>query len=491
MNSTRRCSGRKRPAATVPSSPRRSAGPAPCWWTQRASRSWPAVIRSATWPPGTSCRRPCTSGWGRSGWGRSGWRAADDAATGRATISGWTPPGWAGSRWSGISPPWPACAGRGGSTRRPSHPGRAGRPLRLRRHPGRDGRPDLGSRALRRRGSRVNRGARSQPPRVQLPDRGPDHRAARRGAARPGPARPARPAAAAARGPGRGPGRPPGPGRGHVPARRGGPRSRGPGTAAADARAGRPAAARWTRTAPRRPACTRLRSWSCGRPGPPREPRLSSVAGRAAGRAGRPRRHTVLRAEGGRGRPGPSARKPGWRYDRERDRHRAADRRGAGSGGHLAHRPRRARRGPALRPRHHLGRDRRAGRPGGGRGGGPGTGRAGRSPSRPGRPRGGGIPPETAEPRHADGDRIGRGTEVLRIRGPLRELLGAERTLLNVLTHLSGIATATRAWADALAGTGCAVRDTRKTTPGSASSRSTPCAAAAAPTTGWAWATPR
>jgi nicotinate-nucleotide pyrophosphorylase (carboxylating) len=78
----------------------------------------------------------------------------------------------------------------------------------------------------------------------------------------------------------------------------------------------------------------------------------------------------------------------------------------------------------------------------------------------------GGIAPEAAEARHADGDRIGRGAEVLRIRGPLRELLGAERTLLNVLTHLSGIATATRAWADALAGTGCAVRDTRKTTPG-------------------------
>ena len=38
--------------------------------------------------------------------------------------------------------------------------------------------------------------------------------------------------------------------------------------------------------------------------------------------------------------------------------------------------------------------------------------------------------------------------------------------MLNFLTHLSGIATATRAWADALAGTGCAVRDTRKTTPG-------------------------
>ena len=77
-----------------------------------------------------------------------------------------------------------------------------------------------------------------------------------------------------------------------------------------------------------------------------------------------------------------------------------------------------------------------------------------------------GIPPGAAEPLRADGDRINGGAEVLRIRAPLRELLGAERTLLNFLTHLSGIATATRAWADALSGTGCAVRDTRKTTPG-------------------------
>ncbi len=77
-----------------------------------------------------------------------------------------------------------------------------------------------------------------------------------------------------------------------------------------------------------------------------------------------------------------------------------------------------------------------------------------------------GVPPEAAEPRHADGDRIAAAAEVLRIRSGLRELLGAERTLLNVLTHLSGIATATRAWADALSGTGCAVRDTRKTIPG-------------------------
>ncbi len=77
-----------------------------------------------------------------------------------------------------------------------------------------------------------------------------------------------------------------------------------------------------------------------------------------------------------------------------------------------------------------------------------------------------GLPAGAAEVRGADGDRIARGDDVLRIRAPLRELLGAERTLLNFLTHLSGIATATRAWADALAGTGCAVRDTRKTTPG-------------------------
>jgi len=77
-----------------------------------------------------------------------------------------------------------------------------------------------------------------------------------------------------------------------------------------------------------------------------------------------------------------------------------------------------------------------------------------------------GLPSGAAEPLCADGDRVGRGTAVLRIRGPLREMLGAERTTLNFLTHLSGIATATRAWVDALAGTGAVLRDTRKTTPG-------------------------
>jgi nicotinate-nucleotide pyrophosphorylase (carboxylating) len=65
-----------------------------------------------------------------------------------------------------------------------------------------------------------------------------------------------------------------------------------------------------------------------------------------------------------------------------------------------------------------------------------------------------------------DREKIDRGDEVLRITAPLRELLGAERTLLNFVTHMSGVATVTRAWTDAVAGTGAAVRDTRKTTPG-------------------------
>ena len=66
----------------------------------------------------------------------------------------------------------------------------------------------------------------------------------------------------------------------------------------------------------------------------------------------------------------------------------------------------------------------------------------------------------------ADGARIGPGDAVLRVSGPATAVLGAERTMLNFLTHLSGIATATRAWVDAVAGTGAVIRDTRKTTPG-------------------------
>jgi nicotinate-nucleotide pyrophosphorylase (carboxylating) len=77
-----------------------------------------------------------------------------------------------------------------------------------------------------------------------------------------------------------------------------------------------------------------------------------------------------------------------------------------------------------------------------------------------------GVAPGVAEPLRADGEQVGPGTSVLRLRAPLRKLLGAERPLLNFLAHLSGIATLTRAWVDALAGTGAVLRDTRKTTPG-------------------------
>jgi nicotinate-nucleotide pyrophosphorylase (carboxylating) len=77
-----------------------------------------------------------------------------------------------------------------------------------------------------------------------------------------------------------------------------------------------------------------------------------------------------------------------------------------------------------------------------------------------------GVAPGSAESPRYDTAKIGPGDEVLRITAPLRALLGAERTLLNFMTHLSGIATCTRAWADAVAGTGARVRDTRKTTPG-------------------------
>jgi nicotinate-nucleotide pyrophosphorylase (carboxylating) len=65
-----------------------------------------------------------------------------------------------------------------------------------------------------------------------------------------------------------------------------------------------------------------------------------------------------------------------------------------------------------------------------------------------------------------DGDRVRPGQDVARVTAPTRALLTAERTALNLLCHLSGVATLTRRWADALDGTGCVVRDTRKTTPG-------------------------
>lgn len=65
-----------------------------------------------------------------------------------------------------------------------------------------------------------------------------------------------------------------------------------------------------------------------------------------------------------------------------------------------------------------------------------------------------------------DGGLVEPGAVVMSLEGPLRALLVAERTLLNFMTHLSGVASATHAWSRALEGTGCRVRDTRKTTPG-------------------------
>jgi nicotinate-nucleotide pyrophosphorylase (carboxylating) len=59
-----------------------------------------------------------------------------------------------------------------------------------------------------------------------------------------------------------------------------------------------------------------------------------------------------------------------------------------------------------------------------------------------------------------------RGTTVLEVSGPVRTLLTAERSALNLLCHLSGVATLTSTWVAAVEGTGAAIRDTRKTTPG-------------------------
>jgi nicotinate-nucleotide pyrophosphorylase (carboxylating) len=70
------------------------------------------------------------------------------------------------------------------------------------------------------------------------------------------------------------------------------------------------------------------------------------------------------------------------------------------------------------------------------------------------------------EPQGVDGRRVVRGDLLATVEGPTRALLTAERTALNLLSRMSGIATHTRAWADALTGTAATVLDTRKTTPG-------------------------
>jgi nicotinate-nucleotide pyrophosphorylase (carboxylating) len=68
--------------------------------------------------------------------------------------------------------------------------------------------------------------------------------------------------------------------------------------------------------------------------------------------------------------------------------------------------------------------------------------------------------------RVSDGDRVNPGDVLMSVQGPLRAILTGERTALNLLTHMSGIASLTRLWADAVAMSGARVRDTRKTLPG-------------------------
>ena len=77
-----------------------------------------------------------------------------------------------------------------------------------------------------------------------------------------------------------------------------------------------------------------------------------------------------------------------------------------------------------------------------------------------------GLPVPYADVLRRDGDRVVRGDVLAVLRGRTRVLLVAERTALNLLSRVSGVATHTRAWVDALEGTGARVLDTRKTTPG-------------------------
>jgi nicotinate-nucleotide pyrophosphorylase (carboxylating) len=70
------------------------------------------------------------------------------------------------------------------------------------------------------------------------------------------------------------------------------------------------------------------------------------------------------------------------------------------------------------------------------------------------------------ERRVSDGDAVTAGTVLLRLQGNARAMLAAERSALNTLQHLSGIATMTRRYVDAIEGTGATVLDTRKTIPG-------------------------
>ncbi|PXA98771.1 carboxylating nicotinate-nucleotide diphosphorylase [Nostoc sp. 3335mG] len=75
-------------------------------------------------------------------------------------------------------------------------------------------------------------------------------------------------------------------------------------------------------------------------------------------------------------------------------------------------------------------------------------------------------PQAVLEPLVSDGDRVAPGTALLRLRGNARALLTAERSALNTVQHLSGIATLTARYVAEIAGTGATLLDTRKTIPG-------------------------
>ncbi|HWY86992.1 MAG TPA: carboxylating nicotinate-nucleotide diphosphorylase [Gemmataceae bacterium] len=70
------------------------------------------------------------------------------------------------------------------------------------------------------------------------------------------------------------------------------------------------------------------------------------------------------------------------------------------------------------------------------------------------------------ETHHEEGSRVAAGAAIATLSGPMRAILAAERTALNFLQHLSGIATLTRCYVDAVAGLPCKILDTRKTIPG-------------------------
>lgn len=77
-----------------------------------------------------------------------------------------------------------------------------------------------------------------------------------------------------------------------------------------------------------------------------------------------------------------------------------------------------------------------------------------------------GAPPLHVTTTHRDGDVVSKGDVVAALEGSTQVTLVGERTMLNIVCRLSGIATHTRAWAQRLEGTGATVLDTRKTTPG-------------------------